>query len=65
MTEISGTALQQTVLRHEDRTVQWLIELSRISGEPSVSVITQKALGFVFAFGHQIPMVSVCEILGG
>ena len=39
--------------------LQWLIELSRVDGEPSVTDITQKALGFIFAFAHQIAMVSL------
>lgn len=41
----------------EQDCLQWLLELSRAKGGPTVSSITQKALGFVFAFDHQMPMV--------
>lgn len=37
--------------------------MARLKGEPSVSVITQKALGFIFSFAHQIPMVGLCKML--
>ena len=37
--------------------LQWLIEVSRTKGESSVVTITQKTLGFIFAFAHQMAMV--------
>ena len=37
--------------------------MSRVKEKPSASIITQKALGFIFAFAHQIPMVSILKIL--